>query len=172
MTRATSFMLTIGRRFLTLQKGILIVASLFLVIDVFAEVLLRYVFKHPIFGTDELASLVAVWVYFIGAAYATQTRTHIEGSFVSAFVKKQVVVDSVRLVVLIFTLIICVMFAYMSYDWCIWTIENNVQTTSLFFPTIYGEIAMLIGAILMIIYFSIEVVEITYKLRQSGRGRA
>ena len=161
-----------GRHFLTLQKGVLIVAFSLLVIDVFTEVVLRYVFKHPIFGTDELASMVAVWVYFIGAAHATHTRTHIEGGVVATFIKKQLIVDSIRLVVLIFTLIVGFMLVYMAYDWCLWTIQNDVTTTSLFFPTIYGEVAMLIGAVLMVVYFGIETAEIVQRLRQSGRERA
>ena len=162
----------VGRRFIALQKWILIVAFSFLVLVVFTQVVLRYVFQHPIFGTDELASMIAVWVYFIGAAHATYTRTHIEGGFLASIFKRQSVVDTIRLVVLIFTLIVCFIFIFMAYEWCRWTVENNVTTTSLFFPTIWGEVAMLIGAILMTVYFTIETVETARKLRQSRRAGA
>ncbi|MFC1914935.1 TRAP transporter small permease [Chloroflexota bacterium] len=157
-----------GRRFITVQKWIIIVASAALVIDIFIEVLLRYVFKHPIFGTDELASMIAVWVYFIGAAHATHTKVHIEGGFMSAVLKQQSHRDIVRFAVLVVTLIVGFVFAYMSFEWCLWTVENKVATTSLFFPKIYGDVAMLIGAVLMIVYFSIEATEILRRLRQGS----
>ncbi len=157
-----------GKRFITLQKWIIIIASAALVIDIFIEVLLRYVFKHPIFGTDELASMIAVWVYFIGAAHATHTRIHIEGGFVSAVIKKQSHRDIIRFAVLIVTLMVGLIFAYMSFEWCLWTVENKVATTSLFFPKIYGDVAMLIGALLMIVYFSIEAVETLQRIRRSS----
>ena len=157
---------SIGRRIISIQKWIIIIASAALVIDIFVEVLLRYVFKHPIFGTDELASMIAVWVYFIGAAHATHTRTHIEGGFISAILKKQHYRDIVRFTVLIITLIVGAIFAFMSLEWCIWTVESNVMTTSLFFPKIYGEVAMFIGAVLMLVYFSIEAVETLKRVRQ------
>ena len=161
IARAASY---IGRRFIALQKWIIIVASAALVVDIFIEVLLRYVFKHPIFGTDELASMIAVWVYFIGAAHATHTRTHIEGGFISVIFKQQSHRDIVRFAVLVVTLIVGFVFAYMSFEWCIWIIENKVATTSLFFPKIYGDVAMLIGAVLMIVYFSIEAIETMKRL--------
>lgn len=157
-----------GRRVIALQKWIIIVASAALVIDIFIEVLLRYVFERPIFGTDELASMIAVWVYFIGAAHATHTRVHIEGGFISAILKKQSHRDIIRFAVLIVTLIICSVFVYMAFEWCLWTVENKVATTSLFFPKIYGDGAMLIGAVLMLIYFSIEAAETLKRVRQSS----
>lgn len=172
MSMTVTLASVVGRRFIALQRWILIVASSFLVLVVFTEVVLRYVFEHPIFGTDELASMIAVWVYFIGAAHASYTRTHIEGGFLASIFKKSSVVDTIRLVVLVFTLIVCFIFIFMAYEWCLWTVQNNVTTTSLFFPKIWGEVAMLIGAILMSVYFAIETIEIVHKLRQGSRAGA
>jgi len=56
----------------------------------------------------------------------------------------------------------------MSFEWCLWTVENKVATTSLFFPKIYGDIAMLIGALLMIVYFSTEAVETLQRIRRGS----
>ena len=170
MPNITSLVVRVGRQVVSLQRWILVVASSILIVDIFVEVLFRYVLKSPIFGTDELASLIAVWVYFFGAANATHTRTHIEGGFANVLLRKESHKNLLRFIVLIITLIVGVMFAYFAYEWCSWTIVHNVATTSLFFPTIYGEIAMLIGAILMIIYFGIEAAEIFRKLRKGTTG--
>ena len=166
MLNTHSLVIGAGRHIVSLQKWILVVASSILIVDIFAEVLLRYVLHRPIFGTDELASLIAVWVYFFGAANATRTRTHIEGGFANVLIKKEYYKNLLRFIVLIITLIVGAVFTYLAYEWSVWTIINNVATTSLFFPTIYGEIAMLIGAILMMVYFGIEAVEIFKKLRK------
>lgn len=170
MKRTVNILSAIGRHFISLQKGVIIASSIFLVALVFTEVMLRYVFKAPIFGTDELAIMVAVWVYFIGVAHCTYTRSHIEGGLVSIISQKKLFADSVRLVVLLLTLACCVVFTLMSYEWCLWTIENEVTTTSLLLPTIYGEVAILIGAILMDVYFAIEVAEVVRRLRQRRKG--
>ena len=156
--------------FINIQKGVLIVTLALLVGVVFAEVILRYVLKFPVFGTDEFASLVVVWTYFIGTAHCSYTRTHIEGGLVSSISKSPLVHKRVRLAVLVFTIATCVVFSILSYNWCLWTIRTNVTTTALFFPTIYGEIAMFIGAILMTIYFGIEIAEIVVSLKKHAEG--
>ena len=168
MTKLANVARSGGRLFIAIQRWILILAGAALVLDVFAEVVLRYVMRHFLFGTDELAAMIAVWVYFFGAAHATHTRTHIEGGIVITIIKQQVSRYKIRFAVLIVTMIMGVVFTYMAYEWCHWTVTEGITTTSLLMPTIYGEVAMLIGAVLMEVYFGIEAAETWQKIRQGS----
>jgi TRAP-type C4-dicarboxylate transport system permease small subunit len=41
------------------------------------QIVTRYVFRAPLLGSEELARLFGVWLYFLGASCAILTREHI-----------------------------------------------------------------------------------------------
>lgn len=48
-----------------------------LVIALVLQVALRYIFQAPLFGVEELARTIAMWLYFIAGAYALVVGGHI-----------------------------------------------------------------------------------------------
>ena len=70
---------TIKRFFTTtdtfLDKGasaLIIIGGVMVALTVVLQVILRYVFKVPLFGLEEFSRLIAVWVYFLGAIFGTK----------------------------------------------------------------------------------------------------
>jgi TRAP-type C4-dicarboxylate transport system permease small subunit len=49
---------------------------------VFLQVVLRYVFNHPLVWTDEAAAYLLVWVSFLGWTMASRKRIHIGIAFI------------------------------------------------------------------------------------------
>lgn len=49
----------------------------FVVLLIFADVIMRYIFNHPISGQQELAELGTVVVVYFGLPYATRIRSHV-----------------------------------------------------------------------------------------------
>lgn len=71
------------RTFTRYSARVLAVMSILLVMIVLIGTASRYT-GEAIFGTDEIAILLALWIYFLGMAVATGSDSHIEGGILSA----------------------------------------------------------------------------------------
>ena len=63
---------------LIVQRGFIIIAGCVVAVLIFIEVMLRYVFGSPLFGVEEMVTLIAMWLYFLGASYGAYERSHIK----------------------------------------------------------------------------------------------
>jgi len=63
------------------QSGtvLIIIGGSLITLTVVLQVLLRYVFKAPLFGLEEFSRLIAVWVYFLGAIFGIKQDSHVQG---------------------------------------------------------------------------------------------
>jgi TRAP-type C4-dicarboxylate transport system permease small subunit len=59
-----------------LVRWVLGILTLLMVADVFAQVIWRYGFNHPIFWADEAARYLFIWISFLGAAVAFGDKIH------------------------------------------------------------------------------------------------
>ena len=80
-------------------QGAMVFTGLGLAVLIFAQVFMRYVLQSPFAGIEEVAILLAVWVYFIGMGYATKQRAHIHGGIVSLVVHDPYKIEMIRFVV-------------------------------------------------------------------------
>jgi C4-dicarboxylate transporter DctQ subunit len=127
----------------------IIIGAAFIVTIVTTEVILRYVFKHSLIFTEELARYLMVWIVFLGSALAVRDEAHIR---INILVKRlnPTLGKAARLLahglVLIFLVIIAVEgFRILPGQLRQMCITINV---SLF----YFYLAIPVGAILMIVY--------------------
>ena len=64
-------------------EGLIILGATTIVTMVTAEVILRYLFKHSLIFTEELARYLMVWIVFLGSALAIRDGSHIHISFLT-----------------------------------------------------------------------------------------
>lgn len=147
----------IGGTFLIVLGGSLIALTVFL------QVLLRYVFKHPLFGLEEFSRLVAVWVYFIGAIYGTREESHVFGDVARMIFKTPRASAFLGFVASFFSLITCIIFTVYSYNYTIWLYETGEKTTGLWWPRVISVSSMLFGAIFMTLYCLVKTVTYSQK---------
>ena len=139
----------------SISEWIVIISSLVLIGVMFLEVLLRYVFKAPLYGTEEIAINVVLWLWFLGMAYATYKGFYIGSNFP---IRKRSAQNIFAVVKPIFCLIIVLIFCYFSYEYCLWTVVKDIRAVSLRFPLIYGVVAVFIGLVLTAVYFIREII--------------
>ena len=73
----------VWRAFLQVIKtGIFVCAAVDIVV-MFVAVVMRYIFHEDFFGYEEILMNVILWMYYLGAAYATYNETHIKGDVMS-----------------------------------------------------------------------------------------
>lgn len=135
-----------------------VVLALIVPVLMVVQVILRYVLKMPLMGIEELLQFPTVWLYMIGGALASLTRTHIECGVLSVYVKNPKTMASIRVLKNIFTVIIASWLGY----WCFWYANYSFGkwklTPLLQIPQFLGDVSLLIGVVLMAVYAVIDLV--------------
>jgi TRAP-type transport system small permease protein len=139
-----------------------------LALTVVLQVCLRYVFKAPLFGLEELSRFFGVWLYFIGAIIGTRLDSHVQGDVAERFFKSFRSKAALKTVTSILGVILCILFAYHSGKYSFWIYETGEKTTGLWWPRITSVGSMFFGAIFMTLYSISNTIKY---LEQSITGR-
>ncbi len=150
-----------------IQKIIMIVSSMTILALVLVQVALRYVFKMPLMGVEEVATMVGFWLYFMGASWGTAERTHIKADLMEAVIKNPKKLIWVKTITALIAVILAGMMVYWGYGYFLWGIQKGQASPTLMIPMIYSQSSVFIGAILMLFYFCIELLD--YFLQAIGR---
>jgi len=143
----------------------MLIACIPLVLLIFSQVWLRYVFHLPLLWVEEVAIVPAFWMYMMGAAYATFERSHIKVDIVGITVhspKRRLII---RFISALITLGLAMLFLQWGYQFFVWDLKMNPQTSSLRFPIVYARCSFFFAAgILGGFYFWIETVDLARQL--------
>jgi len=157
--------------------GLLRVESVILVVLItaassamFTEVIMRYVFEKPILGLEHLAGFTAVTLYFIGGAYATYERSNIKAELTELFLKSHQV-KITRAVAAIISLGLCSYACTWAYNFVEWGIVERPLFTTFYFPKVYLMFGVLVGLVLMSVYFLAESIDNVKAVLESRKQR-
>jgi len=138
--------------------------------SIVAEVFLRNTIKVSLFGTPEIMVVIAWWVYLMGSSIGAWERSHITADILQVLVQyRPRRLALLRVISSAVTLIICGFAIYWAYLFIHGAIERPRVTVYLRIPLIYAQISLLIGFILMFLYFSIQLVD--HGLQLAGKRR-
>ena len=153
------FLLLFWNALIYLQRWFLIIAGCVITVLVFTEVMLRYVFSSPLFGIEELIVFIAMWLYFIGAALGAHDRSHIKADVIHIWVKSPRAMAIVHTVNSVITVTLSAIMVTWCYDYFIFGIEKRGASPALRLPLVIPQSAVFVGAILMTLYFFVELVD-------------
>jgi TRAP-type C4-dicarboxylate transport system permease small subunit len=140
------------------MRAILIAVSIMVTCTMFAQVVSRYVFQSPIWGLDEITGHTAVWLYLIGSAYGSYEGSHIKAEFIHMFIKNERTLFLMKaLAAALATVVACYMIVW-STGYVHWSVTKHELTPTLRIPTVIFQIPILISALLMALYFFVEMV--------------
>lgn len=132
---------------LNIIKGIVLILIISMFITVITGVITRYILKNPIFGTDELARYLMLYMVMFGSAIAFRNKTHpallfVVERFSERFVQMwNVLIDMIIIIILTFIL---------KEGYTI-AVKNVIQKTpALRISSFWIYIALPIGAFIMI----------------------
>lgn len=138
---------------------LIIIGGALVTLTVVLQVLLRYVFKVPLFGLEEFSRLIAVWVYFLGAIFGTKWDSHVQGDVAERLFSKPRSKAVIKAITWVLSLLVCILFLYHSATYSIWLYGTGERTTGLWWPRIYSVGSMLFGAFFMTLYSIANVVK-------------
>lgn len=136
-----------------LMSTIIILVTVMASCSMLLQVIARYVFEIAISGLDELTGHIAVWMYMMGAAYGSLTRTQIKAEMIHLVIKNQKILNIIRALSTFIGAIIAGYMAYWSYGYVTWSLVKHEVTPTLQLPTVIFQFPILLGAVLMVVYF-------------------
>jgi len=142
-----------------LQKIFMLIAGSIITILVFIEVVLRYVLGSPLFGVEELICLIAMWLYFIGASYGAYERSHIKAELIHIWFKRPRSYALVKALSSLITCILSIIMVSWTYPYFVWGITKGETSQALLIPMVLSQSAIFVGAILMSLYFFVELID-------------
>jgi len=144
---------------LNLQRILLVCLFLPLTGAMFAETVARYVVGRGFFAIEDFVGYTAVWLYFIGAAYATHERTQVKAEIVGMVLKSPRTLNITKAVVAAISVIVAAIMTQWTYELVVFSIESNFRTPVYQVPFVYFQAALLVGSFLMAVYFLAELTD-------------
>lgn len=133
----------------------------------FVQVITRYVFQIPVMGLEETMAYPTVWLYILGSVNASRENTHIRANVLEIFVKTErghtiltIIGEIISLIVGLWLLSWA--WEYTQYSWRVWR-----ESPTLYIPTFYSDVALVVGMTLMMIYTAAHLVR-HIRVLQSG----
>lgn len=151
-------MLLVNRLKIILDKLILLqnIISVFILFSlltlIFIQVLLRYVFNLPLMGIEELMLFLIIWLYMLGAANASEERSHIVVDIADAFIKNQKVLKIIHFIKYLVSAVIGVILAFWFFHFFQYSLTLWKLSPLLSIPMFFAESALFIGILLMALY--------------------
>jgi len=124
----------------------------FVALGQFVQVITRYVLQIPVMGLEETMLYPTIWLYIFGAINASRENTHIRANVLEIFLKTErghtilaIVGEIISLIVGLW--ILSWAWDYTKYAWRVWR-----ESPTLYIPTFYSDVALLVGVTLMMVY--------------------
>lgn len=135
---------------------------------VFIQVLLRYVFKAPLMGIEEVLFFPTVWLYFIGGMNASFERSQIVARVLEVFMKKEKAIFFLRAAASAFSVVVATWLTYWGWDFFKYSMRVQKESATLYIPLVYAEAAVFFGMVIMTLYTVFEVGHNLYIAKHGG----
>lgn len=118
----------------------------------FVQVITRYVLQIPVMGLEETMLYPTLWLYMLGAVNASRENTHIRANVLEIFLTTERQHTVLAIIGEVISLIVGLWLLswawdYTQYAWRVWR-----ESPTLYIPTFYSDVALVIGLLLMMIY--------------------
>ena len=143
----------------SIQNRITVGLMIVIPIMVFIQVLLRYVFKAPLMGIEELLLFPTIWLYMLGGAMASEKRSHITCGILILYIKTQKGMDVFNMIKAFFASLVSLWLTYWAFWYFAYSLKMWKTSDLLYVPMFFGESAIFIGLVLMLFYSFYELYE-------------
>ncbi len=161
----------IWKGLLKIQRGIMIFCSIFVIVIITLSVILRYIFQTDLYGLEEIVTLVAFWLYFIGSSYGSFEKSQISADILTMYIKNEKYKQIVIIISSTITTVIGLLGTYWAFDFFTWGIVMKAASPVYRIPMIVPQSAIFVSFCLMSLYNIVYLVEDINILKNRG-GKA
>lgn len=140
-----------------IMRVVMFVAMIALGLVMAAQVFMRYVISSPFLGIEEMAPMLALWIYFIGMAYCSRERDHIEGGVMSLVFQDRRILLAFRLLGSVICLVALVVFFKYAWDFTSFNLNLNRKSSYMKLPKYLWDFSMIFGFALMVFYMTLQI---------------
>lgn len=144
------------RRLVLAKRTILIISNLAIMSIVVASFLARYLFAFDLYGAEEFLLVAAFWLYFMGAAYGSYEKSHIEADFIQSIMGDTPFTRVLGYVRDLIELGVLYVLTYWSWLLIEFAIERWPVTPGWKIPLLVPQSAILVGFFLMSLHASVH----------------
>jgi TRAP-type transport system small permease protein len=132
-------------------------------ITVLLQILFRYFLNNPLIWSEELSRYLYIWICMIGWVIATKNRVHIRVNFFADMFPEKVQ----KLISLLNNILLIIFSAFLVYYGLILSIRNiHDSTITLYVSFFYVYLSAPLGALLLIIYSTLDIIS---KIKESRK---
>lgn len=147
------------------MRSLLLVACICLVVLIFSQVWLRYIFHLPLLWVEEVAIIPGFWLYMMGAANGAYERSHIKVDIAIIVIKSPRRQLMVKFIASLIALGFAMLFVWWGYQFFTWDLRFNPTSYTLNYPYVWARCSVFFAAgILGGIYFFIEMLDLARQL--------
>ncbi|MFO7461656.1 MAG: TRAP transporter small permease [Desulfatiglandales bacterium] len=157
-----------GEAMVKVQRTFLFYLLLVLTLAMLLEIMSRFFLNRSIFGLSDFVGYASVWLYAVGASYATYEGSHIKAEFLGVFLRSNRSLNLSRLVASSVSAAMSAIFTKWSYDLCVYSIQVQEKTHAYPVPKVIFQASFFVGGIVMTIYFLWEAVSCFIRLRDNA----
>ncbi|MCA1493062.1 TRAP transporter small permease [Sinorhizobium alkalisoli] len=154
---------------LKLQRFLLLACGAVVTALIAVQVFTRYVLGISIFGIEELASFVAVYMYFIGAAHGAWERGHISASLIELLVPEGRVRHAIALVASATTVVLSGWMSLWAWQYLAFTLKRGTMSLEVGIHMGWVHGIMPVCLSLMTLYFAVELLENSTRMFKGSR---
>jgi TRAP-type C4-dicarboxylate transport system permease small subunit len=120
------------------------------------QVMLRYVFRMPLLGIEELCYFPTIWLYLGAAVKASSEKGQLVARVLEIFIFRKKTVYILRCIAAIISCCILCWLSYWGYDLLKYSLRLEKLTDTLFISWIYIESVAFVAFSLMLFYSTVE----------------
>lgn len=137
---------------LKFERAIMMSVGLLLPSIITVGVFFRYILKSDLYAIEEIEIFLAIWFYFMGAAYASYRESQITANILQTMIKSAATRKALAITATGLTFAISAIFAYWCVDMLTYAWAKQPRTAVWKIPLIAQYAAVFAGLILMAIY--------------------
>src|SRR5690625_5027300 len=123
----------------------------------FVQVITRYIFQAPIRGLEDIMLYPVLWLYILGSVNASRENTQIRANVLEIFIKSEKAKKIQLIIADLIALIIGLWLVYWAWDFVEYSLRIKKESPTLYIPTIYADVALFVGLVLMCVFDVINI---------------
>lgn len=147
------------------ERTILVVSSTLIWVGICTAVFLRYFLRKDLFGLEEILMILGFWLYFVGGAYGSYTRTQIKAELVDFVFSNRFIISIIAIVSHLISFVMALFLLKWSCDMLLWGWQNEAHTPVFNLPMAMAHAPLVVGFLLMSVYTITELAEEMVKFR-------
>lgn len=137
---------------LSMERFVMIFCSIAVLVTIGYVVVSRYILKINFTASDEILTILALWLYFVGGLYGNYQDSHIKADVLTMIVKGNKGKRIADVVVKLISLVVSVLLAIWAVQYLKLCIMLGGTTLILKLPMMTSRLALVIGYTLPVIY--------------------